>query len=284
MKDNKLIDLHTHTIYSDGDLTPIQLINLAKENNIGVISITDHDTISGYRELTNDLDDNLKIIKGIELSAKVNKGKMHILGYNIDTNNHELNQRLKELENDSIEYFLNILYWLEKEYQISFNKDEIENILNTGGNLGKIDVSKLLIKYDYAKTIQDAFNYYLAYIKEKTKHLKKELLYDECLELILKSGGVPVLAHPNTLKLDKKSLLILIKEMIKNGLEGIEVYHSKATLEETSMYLEIANLYDLLISGGSDYHGLCVKPDIFLGSGKNNNLKIKSLSILDKIK
>lgn len=191
MQGSKLIDLHTHTIYSDGDLTSVQLINLAKEKNIGTISITDHDTISGYKEINSYLD-------------------------------NDLNQELKELEDYGIEYFLNM-----------------------GGNFGKIDVSKLLIEYNYANTIQDTFNYYLSYIHEKTKHLK-----EECFELILKSGGIPVLAHPYTLKLMAQELNDLIKEMMKNGFKGIEFYHSKCFLENLKSCLEIANLNNLLISGG----------------------------------
>ena len=101
---------------------------------------------------------------------------------------------------------------------------------------------------------------------------------------IINSGGIPVLAHPKTLKLDDKELLYLLKDMINCGLKGIEVYHSSHTLEEMNKYLKLSHDLNLLISGGTDYHGSTVKPDIELGTGKNNNLQIKELSLLNKLK
>ena len=103
------------------------------------------------------------------------------------------------------------------------------------------------------------------------------------LDLITNSGGIPVLAHPKSLELSEKEFLILLRNMIDCGLRGIEVYHSSHSKEEMDYYLEIANKYNLLVSGGSDFHGKSVKPDIELGIG-NNNLKIKRLSLLEHIK
>ncbi len=107
--------------------------------------------------------------------------------------------------------------------------------------------------------------------------------YEECLRLIKNSGGIAVLAHPKSLELSEKDFLILLKDMISKGLEGIEVYHSSHSKYEMDYYMEIANKYDLLVSGGSDYHGKSVKPDIELGTGKNNNLCIKKLPLLDEL-
>lgn len=101
----------------------------------------------------------------------------------------------------------------------------------------------------------------------------------ECINLILNSGGIPVLAHPKSLKLNDKELLYLLKDMINHGLKGIEVYHSSHTKEEIAKYLNIAKELNLLISGGSDFHGSIVKPNIKLGI--NNNINIKQLSILN---
>ena len=145
-------------------------------------------------------------------------------------------------------------------------------------------IAKLLIKKGYVKTVQEAFDKYLIDAYTKINGRKKGIPYSECIELILKSNGIPVLAHPKTLLLDDKELLLLLKDMINSGLMGIEVYHSTHTSEEVHKYLEIANELGLAISGGSDYHGIITKPNIELGYGKNNNLKIKQLSILGKIK
>ena len=102
--------------------------------------------------------------------------------------------------------------------------------------------------------------------------------------MIKSANGIPVLAHPKSLELSEKEFLITLKNMIQSGLMGIEVYHSSHTKEEMEYYLSIANKYNLLISGGSDFHGENVKPNTKLATGVNNNLKIKSLSLVDYIK
>ena len=96
-----LIDLHVHTCYSDGELTPDKVIKLAEKKNMNTIAITDHDTILGVKNISYS-PNTIKVIKGIELSAKVDKGRMHILGYNIDTNNKELNDKMNELRDNSL--------------------------------------------------------------------------------------------------------------------------------------------------------------------------------------
>lgn len=283
----KVIDLHTHTNYSDGEYSPQELIRLAIESKISVLGITDHDTTQGIKRIDfNDeliLNTGIKIIKGIELSAKVNTGQMHILGYNIDENNTTLNNKMTELKDNSINSVLSIMEQIKRDYNIIFTYNDIVNLVNAKHNLGRPDLARLCIKHGYASSVQDAFNKYLTPAYEKCRGTKKGISYEECINLILQSGGIPVLAHPKTLKLNNLELLKLLKEMIKCGLQGIEVYHSTHTLEEIKYYKELALSLNLLISGGSDYHGPNTKPDINLGSGKNNNLNIKKLSILSKL-
>ena len=108
--------------------------------------------------------------------------------------------------------------------------------------------------------------------------------YEESIDLILRSEGIPVLAHPKSLELSDSELIVLIEKLKACGLQGIEVYHSSHTKEEREFYMDIANRYGLLVSGGSDYHGKSVKPEIELGRGTNNNVLVRKLSILDKIK
>lgn len=285
----KLIDLHTHTNYSDGDLSPMELVKLAIKNNIGVLAITDHDTIEGIKHVDRNnsmvIKSGIKIINGIELSAKTTKGRMHILGYNINLNSDALNNKMKTLKNNSINSTLSVMEQIKRDYGIVFTYEDIKNLVNSNHNLGRPDLAKLCIKYGYAESVQEAFDKYLieAHNKIRKYGVTKGLEYKECLDLIIKSGGIPVLAHPKSLELDEKEFLILLKEMISYGLQGIEVYHSNHTKKEMDYYLNIAKQYNLLISGGSDYHGITVKPDIELGRGKDNNIKIKKLSILDKI-
>lgn len=282
---NKLIDLHTHTNFSDGELSPNELIKKAKENGIGIISITDHDTLEGYKNIVyNEDTEGIKIISGIELSAKVDKGRMHILGYDFDIDNPILNKKMIEFKNINVNYILSIIEQLKKDYNIVFTYSELKELINSNHNLGRPDIAKLLIKNGYVKAIQEAFDKYLIDAHSKLGERKKGIHYSECIDLILKSNGIPVLAHPKTLELDDKELLYLLKDMISCGLMGIEVYHSSHSKEEIDKYLRIANELGLLVSGGSDYHGINTKSDIKIGTGKNNNLKIKNLSILDKIK
>lgn len=286
-KSEKVIDMHTHTNYSDGDLSPQELIALAINKRVGTIAITDHDTIDGIKQINrNDsliIDSGIKIINGIELSAKISKGTMHILGYDIDLSNEFLNKKMSDLKDKSINSILTIMEQIKRDYGITFGYNDIRELINANHNLGRVDLAKLCIKYDYAKSVQDAFDKYLIEAHDKTRNFRKELEFNECIDLIINSGGIPVLAHPKSLKLNEKEFLILLKEMISCGLKGIEVYHSSHTKEEMKYFLEIANKYNLLVSGGSDYHGKTVKPNIELGSGKNNNIKIKSLSLLEKI-
>ena len=283
---NKTIDMHTHSSYSDGSFTPDELINLAIKKNIGVLAITDHDSIEGLKNINKELllNNSIDIINGIELSAKRDKGKMHILGLGIDIYNKSLNEKLEIFKDININYVLSFLEELKKDYKIYFSYKEIKDLVNSNHNLGRPDIAKMLVKRGYAKNIPDAFDKYLIDIYNKLGNRKKGIPYEECISLILESGGIPVLAHPNTLEINDKELLILLKDMIKCGLQGIEVYHSSHSKEDIEKYLKIASELNLLISGGSDYHGPSVKPNVELGSGINNNLKIKKLSILDKIK
>lgn len=283
----KIIDMHTHTNYSDGELSPQELIRLAIDKKIGTLAITDHNTIEGLKTIDRKSEiiekSGIRVINGIELSAKSNVGRMHILGYGIDLNNELLNKKMSDLKDISINSVLSIMEQIKRDYGIRFRYDDIKELVNANHNLGRPDLAKMCIKYGYASTVDEAFNKYLIEAYNKTRKTSNKLQYQECLELIIKSGGIPVLAHPKSLELREKEFLVLLKEMINGGLKGIEVYHSSHTKEEMKYYLEIANKYDLLISGGSDFHGKTVKPDIELGSGKNNNIKIKKLSLLDRL-
>lgn len=283
----KIIDMHTHTNYSDGALSPQELIDLAIAKNIGTIAITDHNTIEGIKTINRSdkliKDSSIKIINGIEISAKANKGRMHILGYGFDLNNKTLNKKMVDLKDNSINQVLSIMEQIKRDYGIRFSYEDIKELVNANHNLGRPDLAKLCVKYGYATSIKDAFDKYLVDAYNKTKQSNNQLQYQECLELIINSGGIPVLAHPKSLELSEKEFLILLKDMISCGLQGIEVYHSSHTKKEMNYYLSIAAEYGLLVSGGSDFHGKSVKPDIELGTGKNNNIKIKKLSLLDKL-
>lgn len=279
---NKLIDLHTHSNYSDGEYSPKDLIKKAKNTGIKIISITDHDTLEGNKNIPKNIK-GIKIIPGIELTAKVKKGRMHILGYNININNKELNDKMTILKDKSINSIITLIVQLKKDYNIDFTYNEIKELVNANHNLGRPDLAKILVKNGYAESVDDAFKKYLIAAYQKTRKYNKGISWEECLSLITNSEGISVLAHPHTLKLSNEELEKLIKKMIKKGLRGIEVYHSNNTFEEQEFYMELAKKYNLLVSGGTDYHGPFIKPDISLGTGINNNIHIEELSILKEL-
>ena len=169
---NKYIDLHAHTNYSDGELTPDELIKLAIKNNVGTLAITDHDTIDGLNNITYK-SDKINIIHGIELSAKVDIGTMHILGFGIDKDNKELNKKLIELKDNSINSVLSVIEQLKKDYNIYFTYEELKELINYNHNLGRPDLARLLIRKGYVKTVQEAFDKYLIDAHNKIKGRRK---------------------------------------------------------------------------------------------------------------
>lgn len=287
VKNKKLIDLHMHTSFSDGDLTPSDLIKHCIDKNIATMAITDHDTIDGIKSIENlDFSKNnneIKLINGIELSAKYFPGRMHILGYGIDIKSKELNEFISGLRNHSVNAVLLILEQLKKDYNIVFSNSDIDNLLASNRDIGRPDIAKLLIKYNYVKNMKEAFDKYLIESYRKTSKYRSGVSYHECIKIIKQNKGIPVIAHPKTLLLEKRQLVNLLKNMIADGLMGIEVYHSNFSEEESNEYKQLARDLGLYMSGGSDYHGSFSKPDIEVGIGKNN-LCIEDLPILKLLK
>ena len=283
MSKSGLIDMHTHTCYSDGELTPNELVEKADREGLDTIAITDHDTLLGVQNMTIPQSKRkTKVINGIEISIKVPVGRMHILGQDIDIWDERLNEKMKDLHTRSIYSVSGIICQLKKDYGIIFSSEEILNILNAQRNIGRPDVAKLLIEHGYASTVQEAFDKYLIEAYKKLGDVAKGIEFPECAELIHNANGYVVLAHPVSLELSKSDLERKIEYLVDNGLDGIEVYHSNHTQEDEEEFLRLADKYNLLISGGSDYHGPNVKPDVELGTGKKN-VKVKQLTLLDAI-
>lgn len=280
-KENLSIDMHIHTIYSDGDRTPNEIVNMAYEKNIGTIAITDHDTILGIKNLEyNDKTNFVNVIPGIELSCKVPVGTMHILGHYIDINNKNLNNKLDEFRTNGFYRIIALINQLKIDFGIIINYEDIVELFNKTGNIGRPHVAKILIKYGYVSSSQEAFDKYLISAYDKNRINNIGINYEEAINLIHESGGLATLAHPNQLFLKNEELDILIRNMKECGLDGIEVYHSGHSKTEIDYYKYLADKYNLLISGGSDYHGF-IKPNVELGIC-NDGKKIKKLSIIKK--
>lgn len=272
-----MIDLHSHSTHSDGTKTPSELLNLAKNSNITIYAITDHDDIEGSKQLVATPHDGITVYSGVELNAKVDKGQMHILGYNIDLSNKELNDKLKELKENSKHNIMLYVNQLKEDYNIELPKEDIDKILNREGNIGRPLLALLLIKYGYVESVSEAFDKYLG--DEKVRQHKMWITKEECIKLINNAGGVAVLAHPFTLKLTNEELKEELKYLISIGLKGIEIIHSKSTEEQREYYKELAKDFNLITTGGTDYHGPEVKPNIELGTGIKNNVNVMETNI-----
>lgn len=267
------IDLHIHSTASDGTLSPPEIISLAHSLNIGAIAITDHDTTDGSKEaFTLDIPPSLKLLTGVEISASSNPslsytGSFHMLGYSIRLDDPVLNRTLdmlQEARKNRNPRIVNRLNNLGINLSLKDVADEFGE-----GQLGRPHIAQLMVKRGFVKSINEAFDKYLgtgrpAYID------KYRLDCRRAIEIILAAGGIPVLAHPFFLHIENKDRFEnFIVNLKKLGLKGIEVYYPEHPPDLTAFYVEIANRYDLLITGGTDFHG-SIKPDIKMGSGRGD--------------
>jgi predicted metal-dependent phosphoesterase TrpH len=257
------IDLHIHTTFSDGQHTPEEIVKLAADAGITVLSITDHDSVAGLASGRAAADKaGIKFINGIEISCQGNR-ELHILGYGIDYNEPALLAtclnfaRLREERAHRIIDFL-------RERGISISIDEVKKTAFGSAVIGRPHFAQVLVNNGYVATIREAFDKHLA-ATEFDKIERPKPTAEEGIALITKAGGIPVLAHPALLKLDSGTEEELIKQLIGFGLKGIECLYSLHTPEQTEYYCSLAGKYDLLITGGSDFHGEKIKPEIKMG-------------------
>lgn len=281
-----MIDLHAHTIYSDGEFTPIQILNLCKQRGITIVGITDHNTMEGCRRaiLENPYKD-LMVISGLEFGARydVKGANLHILGYNVDLNNKPLNDICNAIMADNVMRLKSLVELLKKYYSFTFKDEDLDKVYNSIGNIGRPDIARLCVGYGYATTIEETFSKYLNPIDDQVAKRKAELSDKDCIDYIKRAGGIACLAHPIELKMDMKTLKEYIKKLASLGLEAIEVYQSKHSKIYSQQLMQLAEEYGLLYSVGSDYHGPLITPEIELGYGKDNNLSMNKASILSKI-
>ncbi len=263
----KLIDLHTHSTASDGSLSPSELIDYAVQKRLAAVALTDHDTVSGLTEARDRaLQRKIEFVPGLEISVKYDKGTMHILGYYIEWEMPFLDQALKELQ-EARKRRNPLMIKRLNELGVHITMDEVRDA-SGGGQIGRPHMAKVMVEKGYAKSIDDAFERYLK--KNGPAYIEKSRLdMASAIDLIRKAGGVPVLAHPFTLNIDIESLEIFIRRLKKLGLVGIEAYYSEHTTSQIDDYLDLARRYDLIVTGGSDFHGHN-KDEIDIGIGKGN--------------
>ena len=271
----KLIDLHVHSSISDGTLSPSELVNYAASKQLAAIALTDHDTILGIEEgliATKNLNKqgiDFNFIPGVEISAGFGKRDIHILGLYIDHTNPTLQKSLEKavLERERRnEKMANNLRSAGVSITVEELKEEDKDAIITRAHF-----AKLLYKKGYVKNVKDAFTKYLD--ESGPYYVVREYMSPEdTISLIKEAGGIPVLAHPLLYHLKEKEIEALIVRLKSAGLAGIEAIYSNNVSNEEAYVRSLARKYDLLISGGSDFHG-SVKPDIEIGSGRGN-LKI----------
>lgn len=279
-------DLHMHSIHSDGSNTPQELIERAIKQQTTTIALTDHDNINGSKEIIKSNNGRLNIYSGVELTIKSDKGRFHLLGFNIDLENKKLNETLKILKENSLYNLMLYIEILKKEFGIYIPQEEIENLCKIPGNVGRPHLALLLIKLGYCSNVEECFQKYLINAYDKVKKIKKGITAEQGINLITEADGVPIIAHPNSLKLeynDLKKYIIYLKSI---GLQGLETQHPNLSMEERFVYQSFCKELDLLESGGTDYHGIDIKPDIEIGSGRKGNIYIPehSLSLTKQIK
>lgn len=263
------IDLHTHTTASDGTLTPVELITYAIQKKLSAIAITDHDTLKGILQAkANVYDTEIEIISGIEFSTNTNtmKSDIHILGLYIDETNLEFTNWLAGVLSDREDRNQRMV---DKLCSIGLPLTLDEVVKNsTNGVITRAHFANTLLKKGYIHQLDDAYKKYIgngcvAYVQKET------LTPEEAISRILKCGGIPVLAHPTLYNLDLRQLESLIRDLSLAGLVGIEGIYPLYTKAQTRYIQEFAAQFNLLVTGGSDFHGLN-KPRIDLGVGHGN--------------
>ena len=274
-----MIDLHTHSTASDGKLSPAELMRHAQAVGIEVIALTDHDTLSGLEEASGEAARiGVELIPGVEISAENDPGTLHMLGYFVDTSDAELVETLSWLRGGRDDRNHIILSKLA-ELGCPLEWDEVASFAG-GESMGRPHIASAMVNRGYVSSFNDAFDRYLG--KGAAAYTDRDKMTPEiAIKCIRSAGGLPVLAHPQTLSLSDDELSDLLSRLTSMGLAGVEVYYYSHSEEETALYSSLARKYGLIVTGGSDFHG----PGMIetrLGVGRGN-MKIPK-SIADDLK
>ncbi len=267
------VDLHIHSTASDGSLSPAEILTLAQDLNLGAIAITDHDTIDGSKEaIALGIPPSIQFLTGVEISASPPpsfpcSGSFHLLGYSINLNDPALNNILSLLQESRKNRNPKILTLLSN-MGIRLSLEEIRSGVGEC-QLGRPHIAQIMVKRGYVQSIDEAFERYLG--RGRPAYVDKYRIdCNRAIEIITKAGGIPVLAHPVLLQMEHVEMLEdLVITLKKMGLKGIEVYYPEHTLDLVSHYIGMAHRHNLLITGGTDFHG-AIKPEIKMGSGKGD--------------
>lgn len=259
-----MIDLHLHSDCSDGTMSPDEIVHEAVKRELYAISLTDHDTLDGVKQIKKSKDiEKIHFISGIEMSCEALKKEIHILGYGIDENQDAFNQKLECIREGRSHRNEDMIHMFQKDgFPIT-----LEKLKHGNGDtvITRAHFARVLVEEGICKSKDEAFQKYLG---DDCKYYLKKPFFDpkEAISMIQSAEGVAVLAHPFQYNFSNKQLEDLICEWKEYGLEGIEVYHSSHHIGQSSRLKEWCCKYALMSTGGSDYHGTN-KPQIQMGIG-----------------
>lgn len=266
----RAIDLHTHTAKSDGSFSPTELVDHAIEKNLAAVAITDHDSIDGLDEALAHAASlsarglpSIEVIPGIEFSTKYEKQDVHIVGLYISYDSPVFREALDAFVNSRTHRNMKMCENLRgADIDITYEKllERFPDAVIT-----RAHYASYLLEEGYVRSRQDAFAQYLG---DHTKYFvpREKVTPAQAVRLILQAGGVPVLAHPPLYHMGQERLDALTASLKADGLMGIEAFYSTYTNQDTRDMLHLAKKYELLLSGGSDFHGEN-KPGLALGCG-----------------
>ena len=268
----QFVDLHSHSTASDGTFAPAAVARLAKDAGLAGFALTDHDTIAGLAEAAAECANlGLAFLSGIEISAvpPIENGTLHILGYGIDPTNAVLTEMARQLIEARDNRNPQIIKRL-RELGIDITMEEALAQAQ-GGVLGRPHIAALLVKKGVVKSIKQAFDEYLGQ-GGKAYYDKERLSPRDAVTRIRQAAGLPVLAHPIQLRTTNDAQLeTVLKDLVDLGLAGIEVIHSDHAASDIEKYAALATRYNLLKTGGSDFHGTN-KKDINIGTANGRRI------------
>lgn len=242
------VDLHVHTTASDGTGTPAQVVAMAKELALEALAITDHDTVAGVAPaLAAGRESGLAVLPGVELGTRFGSREIHMLGYLIDVEDGQLLSVLEMFRRDRKQRLEKMLVRLAG-LDLFLQREQVMAEARVGA-VGRPHVARALVKTGAVSSVEEAFDLYLgdgrpAYVP------RLKYTSEAAIELIRRAGGVAVLAHPGLNRCDE-----LIPDLIRAGLQGLEVYHPAHDAATTEHYRELCRRYRLVGTGGSDFHG-----------------------------
>lgn len=265
-------DLHLHSTASDGRLSPAQIVRKAASLGLTTISLTDHDTVDGIipaLEVAQDFP-QLRVIPGIEISTEVPQGEIHMLGYFIDYTDPELKATLERMRSSRIGRARGMIAKLDS-LGIRLDWKRVQKIAGSG-SVGRPHIAQAMLEKGYISSFKEAFDKYIS--RDGPAYVEREKITPAAaVTIILKARGLPVLAHPFTAEAPEQ----VISELVMVGLIGVEVYYNGYTEDERTKLLKMAGRYNLIATGGSDFHGIDSNMETVIGDAQVPPLAAKRL-------